>query len=175
MIPKLYRNADPRRVGVIPASAAKPGLVLAETKPVWPAPTPIQGSVSVDERAVRTLPAVRPSPGNVISESIFGGPVTAGDPEVVTVHESPYTDKVESPEAALAKNEGWIDIFGRVHGDPVPAHARARFGRGTFGVQRAMEGFGADAPAPSYWKWVAVGGVAVAAAFILPKMLKKGA
>jgi len=145
MIP-TYRTAPVRRVGVMPPSAAHPGLVLAETKPVWPAPYPLQGQLPVDERVVRALPAVQTNPGRVISENIFGGPVTEGDPEVVTVHEIPYRDKIVPQQPALAKTEGWVDIFGTVHGEPVPAQGRARFGRGSFGVPRAMEGFAGDAP-----------------------------
>lgn len=143
MLPKLYRTAPVARVGVMPPPAASPGLVLAQVKPVWPAPTPLQSQIPVDERAVRTLPPVRTNPGRVISENIFGGPVTEGDPEVVTVNADPYRDKVVPLEPAVANTEGWTDIFGQTHGEAVPSRGRARLGRGTFGVPRAMEGFGA--------------------------------
>lgn len=146
MLPKLYRTAPVARVGVTPPPAASPHLVLAQVKPVWPAPTPLQSQLPVDERAVRVLPPVKTNPGRVVSENIFGGPVTEGDPDVVTVNDSPYRDKVVPQQSALEPTDGWIDVFGQRHGEPVPSHGRARFGRGTFGVPQQFGALDTSCP-----------------------------
>lgn len=174
---KLYPTPSQlTRVGVWPPPAADPGLVLATTKPGWPAPEPKQVPEDIDARAPRVIPAGRALPAEVVSESIFGGPVTPGDPDVVTLTTSPYTDKVEPLRPSLSPDEGWIDIFGQVHGTKVPRGVRGYSGwRGRGRHVPAYDGFGTEQqPGMSTPTKVAIGAaVVLGALFAASKLMKR--
>lgn len=120
-----------------------PGIVPAMSRPGWPAPTSM-AVIPTTVKAREEIPAGTFNAGRIVSESIFGGPVTVGDPAVTTVSFSPYTDKqVTSFPTGLPTDEGWSDIFGMQHGAEVPPTAMiSRRNRGgAFGIRTSL---GAD-------------------------------
>ena len=119
------------------ASKFAPTSVLAKMQKSWPAPVPTPG-IDISEVGRQTLPVHKRSARTVIGASIFGGPVTSGDPEVVTANISPYTEKAETPHPALEESEGYQDVFGMKHGAEVPAGKRFGGGRGAFDVPTPM-------------------------------------
>lgn len=139
--------------------AVRPQAVPAMSRPGWPAPTSV-AVVPTTVSAPQGIPVRSSQAGRVISESIFGGPVTAGDPAVVTVHESPYTDKVEPAiPNGLPADEGWSDIFGVAHGALVPESAQIsrRSRGGAFGVRVSLGATDSEPcatlPAPAKQVW----------------------
>lgn len=165
MIPKMYKVAPtpPQKVGVWPPSAAKPGLVLATPAPIWPAPA-VGPKLGIDERSVREIPASQPNVANVVAGSIFGGPVTIGDPTVTTTITSAYTDKTVKAEPPMGTGEGWIDIFGQAHGARVPGEFLPYKLRGGFNVPTNLSGFGEGPGMSDSTKYLIAGGVVLAAA-----------
>ena len=144
MIPKMYKvpPTPPKKIGVYPPAAAKPGLVLATPKPIWPAPLQWP-KVAVDDRAVRELKAQRIDVSDVVAGSIFGGPVTVGDPQVSTTITSAYTDKPVVAKPPMGEGDGWVDIFGQAHGKKVPGEFQPYKLRGAFDVPTGLSAIGA--------------------------------
>lgn len=120
------------------AAQYAPTAVLARAQKSWPAPTPTPG-IAVSETDGTALAIGPRRARTVIGASIFGGPVTAGDPESVTQTISPYTRKDEDPHPALEPEEGFRDVFGMQHGAEAPEESR--WGRGSFDVATPMGAF----------------------------------
>lgn len=138
-----------------------PGLVPAISRSGWPAPTSM-AVIPTTVKAREEIPAGTFNAGRIVSESIFGGPVTVGDPAVTTVSVSPYTDKqVTSFPTGLPTDEGWSDVFGMQHGAEVPPTAMiSRRNRGgAFGIRTSL---GADTTGTTTGTKVAVAIAAVA-------------
>lgn len=134
-------------VGATVQVPTPPRAVPATPYPGWPAPTSM-AVIPTTARAHVDVPVGKFAAGRIVSESIFGGPVTVGDPAVTTLTVSPYTDKtVTSFPHGLPADEGWADIFGMEHGAKVPVAARIdrRNRGGAFGVRTSL---GADVGAP---------------------------
>ena len=117
------------------SSTYAPTAVLAKAQKSWPAPVPTPG-IDVTEKDSTTLAIGPRRARTVIGASIFGGPVTSGDPDSVTQTISPYTKKDEEPHPALEPEEGYRDVFGMQHGESAPE--QSQWGRGSFDVATPM-------------------------------------
>lgn len=139
------------------SSSCAPMAVVASTRPGWPAP-PVEQALAITTPGKQTLPVTRTTAGAVVGASIFGGPITVGDPEVGLLHLNPYTEIEELPATTarpagalvkpatpaaepLNKGEGWTDVFGISHGYKVPAARQMSFGRGAFNIQAPLSAF----------------------------------
>lgn len=138
-VPALFDPKSVRAVSTANVVPFRPREVAAVAKSAWPAPTSTP-AIPVSDRAGMEIPVPAPKASTVIGASIFGGPVTAGDPDAVTVRISPYTEKDPAPVPALEPEEGWLDVFGMKHGKHVPHSGRA--GRGLFNAPVPVAGFG---------------------------------
>jgi len=151
-------------VGTSVQKPARPGIVLATVKPGWPAPTST-AVIPTTAKAPLNVGVRDFNAGRIVSESIFGGPVTVGDPAVTTLTVSPYTDKVvTSYPKGLPSDEGWTDIFGANHGARVPESAQVsrRNRGGAFGTRVSL----GEPPSLAQFPWKPAVAVAAVVALV---------
>jgi hypothetical protein len=152
---KMQSSYNPQAIPAVmttgSSASCAPTAVLAKVAPAWPAPTSTPG-IAITTPAATQLPVKRTTAGTVIGASIFGGPITVGDPEGGLLHLSPYTETAESLTASpattakgdgtpLNKGEGWTDVFGISHGYQVPRERQMNFGRGAFNLQAPLSSY----------------------------------